>query len=222
MTGKSEEDRMTDLLLDPAIRSWVFVPIIIIVFLFGIIRHYAYLLLVNKKKGDLQNVKDSHYLAKARLLRENGRILPPQGFAMRKYFLNDEEHGYMLKRVAKQSSQPNPALDPSMMTDMLKALGSGRVIRQSLRLGETRRLVPVSPTKIDSAGIYGFRKSGKSWIWGVANFPIGARIRACDTSIASSRRDKTIGTGLADKDRFCRDLWLPGFGQILEMAYREI
>ncbi|KAI1696339.1 dynein light chain type 1 domain-containing protein [Ditylenchus destructor] len=36
--------------------------------------------------------------------------------------------------------------------------GSGRVIRQSLRLGETRRLVPVSPTKIDSAGIYGFRK----------------------------------------------------------------
>ncbi|KAI1714626.1 integral membrane protein DUF106 domain-containing protein [Ditylenchus destructor] len=111
---------MTDLLLDPAIRSWVFVPIIIIVFLFGIIRHYAYLLLVNKKKGDLQNVKDSHYLAKARLLRENGRILPPQGFAMRKYFLNDEEHGYMLKRVAKQSSQPNPALDPSMMTDMLK------------------------------------------------------------------------------------------------------
>ncbi|KAI1728718.1 hypothetical protein DdX_00916 [Ditylenchus destructor] len=37
-------------------------------------------------------------------------------------------------------------------------LGSGRVIRQSLRLGETRRLVPVSPTKIDSAGIYGFRK----------------------------------------------------------------
>ncbi|KAI1723722.1 hypothetical protein DdX_03893 [Ditylenchus destructor] len=89
------------------------------------------------------------------------------------------------------------------------ALGSGRVIHQSLRLGETRRLVPVSPTKIDSAGIYGFRKSGKSWIWGGANFPVGTRIRACDTSIASSRRYKTIGTGLADKDRFCRDLWLP-------------
>ncbi|KAI1723638.1 hypothetical protein DdX_03802 [Ditylenchus destructor] len=57
--------------------------------------------------------------------------------------------------------------------------------------------------------------SGKSWIWPWANFPVGARIRACGTSIASSRRDKTIGTGLADKDRFCRDLWLPenpGFG----------
>ncbi|KAI1732478.1 integral membrane protein DUF106 domain-containing protein [Ditylenchus destructor] len=110
---------MTDLLLDPAIRSWVFVPIIVIVFLIGIIRHYAYLLLVNKKKSDLQNLKDSHYLAKARILRENGRFLPANGFAMRKYFLNDEEHGYMLKRVAKQTSQPS-ALDPSMITDMLK------------------------------------------------------------------------------------------------------
>ncbi|KAI1700381.1 hypothetical protein Ddc_18114 [Ditylenchus destructor] len=37
-------------------------------------------------------------------------------------------------------------------------LGSGRVIHQSLPLGETKRLVPVSPTKIDSSGIYGFRK----------------------------------------------------------------
>ncbi|KAI1704474.1 hypothetical protein DdX_14236 [Ditylenchus destructor] len=37
-------------------------------------------------------------------------------------------------------------------------LGSGRVIRQSLLFCETRRLVPVLPTKIDSAGIYGFRK----------------------------------------------------------------
>ncbi|KAH7724442.1 Protein EMC-3 [Aphelenchoides avenae] len=110
---------MTDLLLDPAIRSWVFVPIILITFLVGIIRHYVYLLLLNKKKGDLQNVKDSHYLAKARLLRENGRFLPPTTFGMRKYFLNDEENGYLLKRVEKQTAQPN-AFDPSMMTEMLK------------------------------------------------------------------------------------------------------
>ncbi|KAI1728251.1 hypothetical protein DdX_00416 [Ditylenchus destructor] len=43
-------------------------------------------------------------------------------------------------------------------------LGSGRVIRQSLRLGETRRLVPVSPTTLANTGIYGFRISGKSWM----------------------------------------------------------
>lgn len=38
---------------------------------------------------------------------------------MRKYFLNDEENGYLLKRVEKQTAQPN-AFDPSMMTEMLK------------------------------------------------------------------------------------------------------
>jgi hypothetical protein len=38
---------------------------------------------------------------------------------MRKFFLNDEEHGYLLKRIEKQTAQPNP-FDPSMMTEMLK------------------------------------------------------------------------------------------------------
>ncbi|KAI1696661.1 36.4 kDa proline-rich protein [Ditylenchus destructor] len=38
------------------------------------------------------------------------------------------------------------------------------------------------------------------------------------TSIASSRRDKTIGTGLADKDCFNRDLWLPKIRKILDLG----
>ncbi|KAI1695076.1 hypothetical protein DdX_19776 [Ditylenchus destructor] len=42
-------------------------------------------------------------------------------------------------------------------------LGSGRVIRQSLRLGETRRLVPVSPTKIDSEDLWLPEYPGWPW-----------------------------------------------------------
>jgi hypothetical protein len=61
----------------------------------------------------------SHYLAKARLLRENGKCLPPNSFGMRKNFLADEEHGYLPKRIEKQTGQPNP-LDPSMISEMLK------------------------------------------------------------------------------------------------------
>ncbi|KAI1716515.1 hypothetical protein DdX_07575 [Ditylenchus destructor] len=50
------------------------------------------------------------------------------------------------------------------VTDPPSVLGFGRVIRQSLRLGETRRLVPVSLGTFASTGIYGFRNSGKSWM----------------------------------------------------------
>ncbi|KAI1693008.1 hypothetical protein DdX_20893 [Ditylenchus destructor] len=76
-------------------------------------------------------------------------------------------------------------------------LGSGRVIRQSLPLGETRRLVPVSVPANQPIRRYGFRKSGKSWIWAGHRSPVAPSFRARDTSIASSRRDKTIGTGLS-------------------------
>ncbi|KAI1693247.1 hypothetical protein DdX_20767 [Ditylenchus destructor] len=48
------------------------------------------------------------------------------------------------------------------VTDPPSVLGFGRVIRQSLPLGETRRLVPVSGPNRASTGRYGFRKSGKS------------------------------------------------------------
>ncbi|KAI1723465.1 NADH Ubiquinone Oxidoreductase [Ditylenchus destructor] len=67
------------------------------------------------------------------------------------------------------------------VTDPPSPLGFGRVIHESLRLGETRRLVPVSSPNRDSTGRYGFRKSGKSWIWLGHRSSVAARIWACDT-----------------------------------------
>ncbi|KAI1697875.1 hypothetical protein DdX_18240 [Ditylenchus destructor] len=105
---------------------------------------------------------------------------------------NDEKAGEQASRGLAASyfdpTQTFGALSPSIRSRISPSpLGSGRVIRQSLPLGETRRLVPVSPTTFATTVIYGFRKSGKSWIWPWANFRCAARIRACDTSIASSR-----------------------------------
>ena len=76
--------RMAELLLDPGIRTWVFLPIVILTFLFGVLRHYVAMLFVSKKKVELQAVQDSHYLIRGRLLRENGRFLPKQSFLARK------------------------------------------------------------------------------------------------------------------------------------------
>jgi hypothetical protein len=112
----------SDLLLDPAIRIWVFLPIILITFLVGIVRHYASLLMATQKKVTLQQVQDSQSLLRSRYLRENGKYIPRQGFLMRKAFFNQEETG-LFKIAAKRpaAAQPNPMSDPAMMTDMLKS-----------------------------------------------------------------------------------------------------
>merc|ERR1712180_556405 len=54
------------------------------------------------------------------MLRENGRYLTKQSFLMRKHYLNNEETGQLKKGTQRASPPPNPMMDPSMMTEMLK------------------------------------------------------------------------------------------------------
>jgi len=109
-----------DLLLDPAIRVWVFLPIVVITFFVGILRHYVSILISTQKKIELQQVQDSQALIRARLLRENGKYIPKQSFLMRRHFFNNDENGFFKIQQKRPSTQPNPMTDPTMMTDMLK------------------------------------------------------------------------------------------------------
>ncbi|KRZ52783.1 ER membrane protein complex subunit 3 [Trichinella nativa] len=111
---------MVELLLDPSIRTWVFVPIVLFTFLIGVVRHYLAILIHTKKEIGLQQIQDSHALVRSRLLRENGRYLSKHSFLMRKQFFNDEESGYFKVAQQRQSPVVNPMSDPSVMTDMLK------------------------------------------------------------------------------------------------------
>jgi len=108
-----------DLVLDPDIRLWVFLPIVLITFLVGIVRHYVAMLLSSQKKVELLQVQDSQAMIRARVLRENGKYLPEQSYQMRRAFFNDEDTGYF-KTQKRQATQQNPMTDPSMMTEMLK------------------------------------------------------------------------------------------------------
>lgn len=67
-----------DLVLDPDIRVWVFLPIVVITFFVGILRHYVSILISSTKKVELQQVMDSQAMIRSRLLRENGKYLPKQ------------------------------------------------------------------------------------------------------------------------------------------------
>ena len=49
---------MAELLLDPAIRLWVILPIVLITLMFGLVRHYVTVLLRSDKKTDVAQIKD--------------------------------------------------------------------------------------------------------------------------------------------------------------------
>lgn len=110
----------SDLLIDPDIRVWVFLPIVVITFLVGVLRNYVTILLMSTKKVDLQQIQDSQALMRSRLLRENGKYLPKSSFMMRRHFFNNSETGYLTVAKNRPSVQPNPMSDPTMMSDMLK------------------------------------------------------------------------------------------------------
>ncbi len=50
---------MVELLIDPAIRQWVILPIVFITLVFGLVRHYVTVLLRNDSKTPtLEEIKD--------------------------------------------------------------------------------------------------------------------------------------------------------------------
>lgn len=55
------QTKMAELLLDSDIRIWVFLPIIMITFLVGILRHYLSIIISSQKKVELQQVQDRYY-----------------------------------------------------------------------------------------------------------------------------------------------------------------
>ncbi|XP_063929091.1 ER membrane protein complex subunit 3-like [Zophobas morio] len=107
-----------DLVVDSQIRSWVFLPIVVITFLVGILRHYISLLISGQKKLDQNQLRDSQILVRARVLRENAKFIPKAAFILRKQAFNKDGDGYLTRR--RPPSTQNLMTDPTLMTDMLK------------------------------------------------------------------------------------------------------
>lgn len=63
--------------LDPSIRDWVMIPILIVMILVGLLRSHATLLLQSRPKVDKDLVRESQALMKSARLR-NVKILSPR------------------------------------------------------------------------------------------------------------------------------------------------
>ncbi|XP_066248356.1 ER membrane protein complex subunit 3 [Euwallacea similis] len=107
-----------DLIVDTQIRVWVFLPIVVITFLVGIIRHYVSILLSTQKKVETQQFQDSQMIMRSRMLRENAKYIPKVAFLSRRQAFNKEEDGYLTQK--RPAVTQNMMTDPSMMTDMVK------------------------------------------------------------------------------------------------------
>ena len=91
-------------MLDPAIRDWVLIPIMLIMFLMGILRNNVTKMLRKDTKPDLAQVKNNNNLMRCRRLRANAAYIPHASFTARKHYFCDKSSGIL----AEKFDAPNP------------------------------------------------------------------------------------------------------------------
>jgi hypothetical protein len=113
------------LLLDSSLRNWVLLPILLVMVLVGLLRHYVSILLqATPKPQDPRAVREQGALARASLLRASGHHLPAEAFLQRQAFLIDAfgRDVYLKDPSAKGRPAANPMTDPSAMDGMMNMM----------------------------------------------------------------------------------------------------
>jgi len=127
------------LLLDSAIRDWVLVPIVAVMFIVAILRSNITRLLQSDKKTDLKSIQQSQTLLRAKRLIVNGHKLPPATFEARRALFCDKDRGILAVKGDPSVQAPNPMMnpmmsDPSHMMDMMKN-NMAMIVPQVLLMG---------------------------------------------------------------------------------------
>lgn len=110
---------MSDLILDPNIRKWVFIPIIIMTLLLGILKHYLSMYLDKDVNMELQQLQERYILLRCRVLKLNASYIPKSSFITRmQYFTNENLTRKCNKKL--KSKENFPTFDPNICINMLK------------------------------------------------------------------------------------------------------
>ena len=107
------------IMLDPSIRDWVLIPIVLIMFLMGILRNNVTKMMRKDVVPDEKQVKNNNQLMRARRLRANAAYIPHVSFTARKHYFCDKATGVL----AQKFDAPNPMAamqDPSVMMNMMQ------------------------------------------------------------------------------------------------------
>jgi len=125
MAGSMYESQ--ELYLDPSIKYWVLFPIMIVMFLVGILRHNITTILNEGQDMTLKDVKESLAVKYGRLFIANRNYLSESAFKMRKNFWYDAYNlGKYLKDPNATGNQDmlDPANMETSMTTMKKAFAN--------------------------------------------------------------------------------------------------
>ena len=101
---------MAEVTLDPAIRSWVLLPITFVMLLIGLLRHLVMQLTKAEPKVDADAAREAQTVARAARLRANGVFLPAAGYAARKAYFAHKVRVRVRVRVRVHARAGTPAL----------------------------------------------------------------------------------------------------------------
>ncbi len=99
--------------LDPAIRDWVLLPIIVIMVLVTLARNAIQILITGDKTLSLDELRAQASLARAGRLRSAGAHVSGASFAMRREWFSRPERGVLLDKVAGGAAAANPMSSPN-------------------------------------------------------------------------------------------------------------
>lgn len=106
--------------LDPSIRDWVVLPMVLVVVLVGMARHYIQNLIKSTPQtteSHLHEIRNKQILSQAARLRMNGSAIQTSSFQRRKAFLVKKKTGLLRE---KTPPPVNPMSNPLAMVDMMK------------------------------------------------------------------------------------------------------
>ncbi|KAH9116431.1 hypothetical protein AeMF1_009622 [Aphanomyces euteiches] len=114
---------MGEIILDPSIRDWVVLPMILLFVAMSVARNYVSVLLKTEEVGALDEVRKIQTLRRASQLRMNCHYIQPSAFAMRKFYFTSSEkrdgvQGVLREKVKNDTM--NQMMNPTSMMKMMK------------------------------------------------------------------------------------------------------
>lgn len=112
------------MLIDPAIRDWVMIPLLILVVLSMYLRNYGMKYLAESKTMDNDEFTQRNLVSRSNRLRANYGYISYNGFRMRQLYLSNTDNGKLHENV--KSKQMNPMGQMDMLKQQVSLMGFRR------------------------------------------------------------------------------------------------